>query len=226
MPVRALRGEWLLSLQRRVVLMHTVGQRNKVKLALMLFLRASYCFYLWRMRNSQCNELTVNSSHARFQVLPADCQGKDPAGYFRFLARREQYVAESEECLPTPRYVIGQVAGQKYVRLDALRTVARLGRCKQMFSAWRARAARGKVMRKFVQLYLRKKVLFRHFEYMRKLAGMRRVVEASLGAAARYHKIRLAKNGLLGLKTHTRRRKETLNSISMRRSTRTGKRLA
>ena len=78
-----------------------IRRRNtpcSIKLALRYFLKASSAFYYWRFRSTQCNPLTLNTTHQKLQILPppnsksninSTANQINQHSYFKFLNRTQ-----------------------------------------------------------------------------------------------------------------------------------------
>lgn len=201
-------GKLFTQLKRKVVLLRSLGMRNRNKLTLQYYLKACYSFYMWRYRSSQCNELTLNTCHNKFQILEETNAENLPENYFKFLARQEKYLEEDNNVLPTPRYILNsRETMRKFVKLYSLKKISCLVKAKKVLQAWRALPNQRVVSNKLAALYWRKKTLVNHFTYLKNVNAMNKALSASLNAARKYYRARLAKKILLKIADSTKRRK-------------------
>jgi len=179
---------------------------NKARLALVLYIRACRCFYLWRMRSTQCNDLTVNSRHLKFQSLNIQ------SAYFKFLKRQEVYRKEPLEAFDTPRLVETKMIHEQ-VKLSSLKILSKLIKAKKIFWEWRTRAYKRKTMSKLGRLFWRKKCLIKLLRYLYDISRIKKVnnyLETKCNSITLYKKV------FIGLKQHLSKRKNIKHIIHSR----------
>ena len=204
-PKSALRIQRIL---RKIMLLKSIRGKNKAKLSLALYIKACRIFYIWRMQVTQCNELTLNSGHYKFQELKSE----NPAGYFKYLKRREKYIEESLSNFETPRII-----NNNQIKLSSLKILSKSIIGKKIFWAWRSKIYKRKIIRKFARLYWRKKTLVKCIRYIYDKSTINKVGKRSEEVAVNYEELKLCKkvfNTLKQLSIKRKNLKKTVHSKS------------
>jgi len=185
----------------------SIRGKNKVKVSLKFFIQSCYCFYLWRMRSTQCNRLTINSLHLKFKLLEQD----QPKNYFKFLQRQLEYSEEPPNDFITPRYP------KAPIHLHSLKTLSKRIKYKKLLYVWRVLTYKRKLSIKLGMLYWRKKYLVKIFSFMEKLMRLKKTYELSQKNAIRYYYLILSKRVLHYLKEYLIRLKKQRSRRSLHR---------